>query len=270
VPWGMLEEQLRFFDRLFITGGFRIEHDSVFGQATTAQGSVLFVIKETGTSLRGGAGSGFRAPTFNDLFFPDFGNPDLKPERSQSWDVGVDQDLWDKRVRLKATYFQTNFSDAIICCTPLPTAPFGGPVNAGSARSRGVEVGGEVVILPSLVASFTYTYNDTDNFSTGRPLPRVPRNSGSAGLTWQPLSSLSTFVQMYAVGSQFDPYGDVYNSGHTRVDIGGTWRILSRMGLLEGLELTTRIQNLLNEKYAEVRGFPALGVNALVGLRASF
>jgi vitamin B12 transporter len=270
VPWGLLEQQLRFLERLFITGGFRIEHDSQFGQATTAQGSVLFVIKESGTRLRGGGGSGFRAPTFNDLFFPDFGNPDLEPERSISWDVGVDQDLWNNRIRLRATYFHTNFTDAIVCCTPLPTATFGGPFNAGRARSQGVEVGGDVDILPNLIASVTYTYTDTDNFTTGRPLPRIPRNAGSVGLTWQPLPSLSTFVQVYVVERQFDPVGDVYNSGYTRVDLGGTWRILSQTGVLQKLELTARVQNALNEKYAEVRGFPALGINALVGLRASF
>jgi vitamin B12 transporter len=270
VPWGMLEEQLQFFDRLFITGGFRIEHDSAFGQATTAHGSVLFVIKETGTRLHGSAGTGFRAPTFNDLFFPQFGNPALQPERSQSWDIGVDQNLWQNRVRLRATYFHTNFTNDIVCCTPLPTAPFGGPVNAGRARARGIEAGGEVDILPNLVASFAYTYTDTDDFSTGRPLPHVPRNSGSAGLTWEPLSDLSAFVQVYALGSQFESFGDLYNSGHTRVDLGGTWRIMSRTGWLEKLELTARVQNLLNEGYAEVRGFPALGTNYLIGLRASF
>jgi outer membrane receptor protein involved in Fe transport len=75
---------------------------------------------------------------------------------------------------------------------------------------------------------------------------------------------------VYAVERQFESFGDLYNRGHTRVDIGGTWRILGRTGLLEKVELTARVQNLLNEKYAEVRGFPALGINALVGLRASF
>jgi outer membrane receptor protein involved in Fe transport len=72
------------------------------------------------------------------------------------------------------------------------------------------------------------------------------------------------------VSEQLEAFGEVYNSGHTRVDVGGTWRILERMGLLKKLELTARIQNLLNEGYAEVRGFPALGINALVGVRASF
>jgi vitamin B12 transporter len=270
VPWVLFEEQLRFFDRLFITGGFRIEDDSVFGQATTAQGSVAFAIKETGTRLRGSAGSGFRAPTFNDLFYPDFGNPNLLPERSQSWDVGVDQNLWQNRVRLNLSYFATNFSNAITCCVPLPTAPFGGPVNAGRARSKGVEAGGEVDILPSLVASFSYSYTDTDNLSTNRPLARIPRNAGSAGLTWEPISRLSLFAQVYVVSRQFDSYGDIYNSGHTRVDAGGTYRIVDQFGWLQRLELVARAQNILNEKYAEVHGFPALGANFLIGLRAGF
>jgi outer membrane receptor protein involved in Fe transport len=62
----------------------------------------------------------------------------------------------------------------------------------------------------------------------------------------------------------------VYNPGWARVDVGGTYRLLQRHKFLQGLDVTARIQNLLNEDYAEVRGFPALGTLALVGLRASF
>ena len=61
-----------------------------------------------------------------------------------------------------------------------------------------------------------------------------------------------------------------YNRGHTRVDVGGTYRALDRYGWLQAVELTARIQNLLDEGYAEVRGFPALGTQALVGVRARF
>ena len=264
------EQQLRFFDRLFLTGGFRVEDNSVFGTTTTERGSVAFVIKETGTRLRGSAGTGFRAPTFNDLFFPGFGNPDLQPEDSLSWDVGVDQKLWNNRIRLGLTYFQNNFKNLIACCIPIPTAPFGGPFNVGRARSAGIEFTGEVDLLPNLVASLNYTYTDSENLATDRPLPREPRHRWNIGLTWEPIPKLSLFTQVHVVTEQFEPIGEVYNRGYTRVDIGGTWRILERMGWLQKLELTARIQNLLNEGYAEVRGFPALGINALVGLRASF
>jgi outer membrane receptor protein involved in Fe transport len=72
------------------------------------------------------------------------------------------------------------------------------------------------------------------------------------------------------MSKQFEPLGDLYNSGHTVVNLGGTWRILERWGHLKALDFTTRIQNIFNEGYQEVRGFPALGINALVGLRATF
>ena len=264
------EQQLRFFERLFLTSGFRVEDNSVFGTTTTERGSLAFLIKETGTRLRGSAGTGFRAPTFNDLFFPGFGNPDLQPEKSLSYDFGVDQKLWNNRIRLGLTYFQNNFRNLIACCTPLPTAPFGGPFNVGRARSAGIEFTGEVDVLPNLIASLNYTYTDSENLATDRPLPREPRHRWNIGLTWEPISKLSLFTQVHVVSEQFEQFGEVYNSGYTRVDIGGTWRILEHTGWLQKLELTARIQNLLNEGYAEVRGFPALGINALVGLRASF
>ncbi|MEX2223789.1 MAG: TonB-dependent receptor [Candidatus Rokuibacteriota bacterium] len=264
------EQQLRFFERLFLTGGFRVEDNSVFGTTTTERGSLAFLIKETGTRLRGSAGTGFRAPTFNDLFFPGFGNPDLQPEDSLSYDFGVDQKLWSNRIRLGLTYFQNEFENLITCCTPIPTAPFGGPVNVGRARSAGIEFTSEVDVRPNLVASLNYTYTDSENLATDRLLPREPRHRWNIGLTWEPITRLSLFTQVHVVSEQFETFGEVYNSGHTRVDVGGTWRMLERMGLLKKLELTARIQNLLNEGYAEVRGFPALGINALVGLRASF
>ena len=264
------EQQLRFFERLFVTGGFRVEDNSVWGTTITERGSLAFLIKETGTRFRGSAGTGFRAPTFNDLFFPGFGNPILEPEESLSYDFGVDQKLWSNRIRLGLTYFHNEFKNLITCCIPIPTAPFGGPFNVGRARSEGIEFTGEVDVLPNLVASLNYTYTDSENLATGRPLPREAAHRWNIGLTWEPIKKLSLFTQVHVVSRQFEPFGEAYNSGHTRVDVGGTWRIVERMGWLRKLELTARIQNLLDEGYAEVRGFPALGINALVGLRASF
>jgi len=270
VPSYFFEQQLRFFDRLFVTGGFRHEDDSVFGSSLTKRGSLAFLIKETGTRLRGSAGTGFRAPTFNDLFFPDFGNPSLQPERSMSWDAGVDQKLWQGRIRLGLTYFHNDFTNLITCCVSIPTAPFGGPVNVGSARSVGVEFTSEADILPNLVGYVNYTFTDTKNLATGRWLPREPQHRWNIGLTWEPIRRLSLFTQVYVVTQQWETFGEVYNSGYTRVDMGGTYRVLEKYNWVQGLDLIVRVQNLLNEGYAEVRGFPALGTNFLVGLRVGF
>src|SRR5713226_2120846 len=270
VPSIFFEQQFRFFDRLFLTGGVRNEDDSVFGSATTEHGSLALVIKETGTRIRGSAGTGFRAPTFNDLFFPDFGNPTLQPERSMSWDAGVDQKLWQGRIRLGLTYFHNDFTNLITCCVSIPTAPFGGPVNVGAARSEGVEFTSEVDLLPNLVGSINYTFTDTKNLVTGRWLPREPQHRWNIGITWEPIRRLSLFTQVYIVTQQWETFGEVYNSGYTRVDMGGTYRVLEKYNWVQGLDLIVRVQNLLNEGYAEVRGFPALGTNFLVGLRVGF
>jgi vitamin B12 transporter len=268
-PAVFLEEQLRFLDRLFVSGGFRYEDNSAFGGAATGRGAIAYVFKPWGTKLRGSAGSGFRAPTINDLFFPDFSNPDLKPERSVSWDAGIEQRLWRDRVRLGATYFHTDFTD-LIQFVPIPVFPFSTAINVGKARSQGLEFTSEVDVLPNLVVSVNYTYTDTTDLVTGNPLPRVPRHALNVGVTWEPIAKLSLFTQVYFRSEQFDTFGNVFNSGWTRVDLGGTYRILGARGPLQGLDATLRVQNLLSEGYAEVRGFPALGANVLAGLRARF
>jgi len=267
---GFFQQQFRFFDRLFLSAGVRVDDNTAYGMATTERGSLAYVVKEWGTRLHGSAGSGFRAPTFNDLFFPGFSNPTLVPEKSFSWDVGVDQKVWNDRLRLGLTFFYNKFTNQIFCCLPLPVFPFATTANIGRSRSAGIEFVSEVVILDNLVAGLNYTYTDTENLLTDRPLPREPRHRWNGSLTWEPIPKLSLFTEVHIVTSQFETLGNVYNSGHTRIDVGGSWRLLERYGVLKALDLTARIQNALDERYAEVQGFPAPGIQALVGLRATF
>ena len=263
------EEQLRFFGRLFLTGGFRVEDHSVFGTETTERGSLAYLIKGWGTRLRGGAGSGFRAPTLNDLFYPGFSNPALKPETSFSWEVGADQKLWQERIRLGLTYFHNDF-DNLIRFVMLPVPPFVAVMNLARARTSGIEAMAEADLLKNLVGSVNYTYTDSETSGRNRPLAREPHHRWNVGLTWEPLARLSLFTQVHTASRQFEDETVGYNRGHTRVDVGGTYRALDRYGWLQAVELTARIQNLLDEGYAEVRGFPALGTQALVGVRARF
>ncbi len=270
---GFFEEQLRFWERFFLTAGLRVEDNSIFGRNTTKRGSLAYLVKESGTRIRGGAGSGFRAPTFNEQFFPGFSDPTLKPEVSFSYDGGVDQSLWDNRVRLGLTYFKNDFENLIGLVT-IATPPFVKGVNSGRARAQGIEFTSEVDVLDNLVASLNYTYTHSLVLQTRHPISREPEHRWNIGLTWEPVRRLSLFTQVHVVTQQWEASdalgGGLYNSGHTRVGVGGTYRLVNRYGYLQSLDLTARVQNLLNEGYAEVRGFPALGINALVGLRASF
>jgi vitamin B12 transporter len=267
---GLFQQQFRFFDRLFMSAGVRVEDNNNFGDSVTERGSLAYQIKEWGTRIRGGAGSGFRAPTFNDLFFPGFSSPSLVPEKSFSYDFGVDQSFWANRVRLGLTYFQTKFTNLIVCCEILPVFPFVRQTNIGRARSAGIEFTSDVDILDNLTASLNYTYTDTENLLTDRPLPREPRHRWNGRLAWEPVKRWLLWTEVHAVTRQFDTNGDVYNSGHTRIDLGTTVRVLERWGHVKYVDLTGRVQNLLDEGYAEVRGFPALGIRGIVGVRVAF
>ena len=267
---GFFQEQLRFFDRLFMTTGVRVEGNSEFGRNHTERGSLAYVVKEWGTRIHGGAGSGFRAPNFDELFFPSFSDPTLKPEVSFSWDFGVDQKLWKDRARLGLTFYQNDFENLIGFVT-IPAPPFVKGVNSGKARANGIEFTSEVDVLDNLVASLNYTYTNSLVLATRHPIPREPEHRWNIGLTWEPIRRLALFSQVHVVTQQFDPNGGgVFNRGHTRVDIGGTYRLFNRYAFIQSVDLTARIQNLLNEGYAEVRGFPALGINSLAGLRVAF
>lgn len=281
-----VQDEVRLLERLFVTGSVRYEDNEVFGEEVTPRVGAALVVKETGTRLRGAWGEGFRAPTINDLFFPDltgglcpsFGNPSLEPERSRSWEAGVDQDLWARRVRLGATYFHNSFEDlvTVVDVAPTPAGVAAGfpscarSGNVGRARTRGVEFTSEVEPLDWLLLFGNYTYTDTEDLQTGLELRRFARHRWSAGVVVTPVERLSLFAQAHVVSSQFESPAAGRNPGYHRLDVGGTLRLAGRAGAMERLELTARVENLTDQTYSEVFGFPALGFNALVGLRAYF
>jgi vitamin B12 transporter len=262
--WG--QDEIRVLDRLFLAGGFRWDDNDVFGEEVTGRVSAALVIRETSSKLRGAWGTGFRAPTIDDLFFPGAGNPALKPETSESWEAGFDQKLWRNRLRGGLTYFQNRFRDLI---------QFDGflfkPVNIGRARTEGVETYLEIDPVDWATVYASYTFTDAEDLDTGLELRRYPRHHWNTGVRITPVDPLTLFVQARVVSSQLeDPRSGTRNPGYHVLDAGGTWRVLGPAGHLERLELTARIQNLSDERYAEVLGFPAPGINALVGLHAYY
>jgi len=261
------QNELTLFDRLVLGGGLRWENNSQFGSSLTGRASAALVIKETGSKLRFAWGQGFRAPTINDLFFPGFANPNLLPEHSTSWEVGFDQKVWQDRIRFGATFFQSNFRDLIQFVFDPTTFNFA-PQNVGRARIQGVESSAAVNPLDWVSVYVNYTYLDAKDLDTGLPLARVPTNSVNPGITVTPFRRLTLFMQANVVSSQLESTFAGRNPGYYRIDAGGTFQLLGRWGILNRLELTLRIQNLTNQKYGEVLGFPAPGINALAGLRA--
>jgi vitamin B12 transporter len=262
---GFIHDELRLFDRLFLSGGVRVEDHEVFGTEATPRAGVAYLVRETGTKLRGSWGRGFRAPTLNDLFFPGASNPDLRPERSESWEAGVDQRLWRDRLRLGLAYFRNDFRDLI----QFDLGTFQ-PQNIARARAQGIEVTAEADVLDTLLVTLAYTLTDTEDLDTGLPLRRFARHRWTLGLAWDPLPRVNVFLQTHVVSSQFEGPVLGRNPGHHRIDVGGSYRAVERRGAIPAVDVTLRVNNVTDQRYFEVFGFQAPGVTVLAGARASY
>ena len=139
---GYVQQQGRFFDgHLLVTGGFRVDGNSQFGKEVSPAWSVALPFDEYGVTLRGSYAEGFQAPTFDDLYFPDFGNPNLQAMTSSEYDGGIEK-RFGEFASITTTYFSRRIHNLITdeACKVLPRLPFGAPGkhrSCGHAGSRG-------------------------------------------------------------------------------------------------------------------------------------
>ena len=276
---GFAEAQLNLWDRLFGTAGIRQDEYNVFGSATTYRVTGGYLHQETGTKLRGSYGTGFRAPTINQLFFPFFGNPNLQPEKSQGLDVAVDQTLFNDRVTLSAGYFWTRYRNLIISIQDAAicgVGPFGTnfcAANVGLARAEGVEASGKFKLVEdqpwirSLYLQFQYTYTSTTNLTNNQDtrLPKWPLNQWSTVLSYQPIESLRVNVEGRYVGQRFND-----TSNQQSIPSFLVWNLAATYDVNRRIQLYTRVDNLFNEKYEEVLFFGTPIRSIFGGVRTNF
>jgi vitamin B12 transporter len=274
---------------LSFDGGARLEDNERFGRLWTWQtGGVARPAGQGGPALRASVGAGIKEPTFYENFATGFarGNPDLAPERSRSWEVGLDQSAAGGRVLLRATWFQQAFRNLIqyTFTTPTPGSP--NFFNVARARARGVELSAEGAAGP-LRGSASWTWLDTrvvdpgvdqgegDEFAPGRELLRRPRRSGSMEVGARVAGGVSLSGSLGVVGPRADrdftsyPAARVTLPRYALLSMGATWSLRRAGESLPALELSVRGENLLDESYQEVFGYAAPGRGVYVGLRAS-
>lgn len=202
-----VQDQLRFLeDRLQLSAAFRAQFFSLHapgftptagapyagiafgspGSAYTGDGSIAYLFRTTHTKLRAHIGNGYRAPSlferFGTAFFGGFfaplGDPRLRPERSIAFDAGIDQSLYDNKLRLSTTYFYTRLQEVIGfdssgLINPV-TDPFGrffGYLNTGGGLARGLELSATASPIRTLDLFVSYTYTNSDQ--------QTPQVSGS-------------------------------------------------------------------------------------------
>ena len=255
---GFIEDEWQILDeKLFLTLGSRLTHNEFFGNHLSPRAYLVYNATDT-LSLKGGVATGYKTPDVNQISpevgtiqnawrIVDFGNKDLKPEKSTTYEVGA---YYDNQAdfRGSVTLFRNEFKDKILdtdgskrvngipafgTCTNAPdvTCPgWGTYFNIEGATVWGVELSGDYDILSNLNLSSNYTYNKSKiktgdptintprgpmkfsqtglNRLDGKSLTATPEHTFHATLTYKPVKSVKTF------------FGTNYESKLTSVNFG--------------------------------------------------
>jgi len=255
-------------EHVYLTAGLRSDDHDTFGRATTGRATAAWLSRDARWKLRASYGTAFRSPSFLDLYGQSAyyaGNPGLRPEEARGWDAGVEYYLAGNRGRLSATWFDTRFRDLIIY--DFGVFP-GTTANAGQALTKGLELSGKYSLPGAVDLRLAYTYLEADNLTAGTRLLRRPRHSGSLDV-WRDFGrgfSAGAGLAFAAQREDVDAatFATIDAENYTVVRLYGAWQASPRV------QLKARIENLLDEKYEEVNGYPQLGLGAYAGVEMKF
>jgi vitamin B12 transporter len=238
----------------------RYDDSSQFGGRTT--GSAAY-----GYRLGGGwratasAGTAFRAPTFNDLYFPSFDNPTLQPEKARNGEVGLYYDT--DPIAFSAVYYRNRVENLIAFTgtCPLPGRAFGCPVNVNRALLEGVSFGGRWALSRRWAMRATLDIAEPKDRATGTLLPRRAQQYGSASLDYTE-GGLRLSTELIASGHRYD------NVANTQRLAGyALWNIVASYGLTKEWTLFARWNNIFDKQYELARNFATPGTNVFLGVR---
>jgi vitamin B12 transporter len=213
--------------------------------------------------LKASVGTGFRAPSLNELYYPGYGNPALAPERTFGWDVGFRRDFAAGRADLECAWFDNSYRDMIASNPDTWLAD-----NIGRAESRGVEIQSSLRPVGALTLRGFYSFTHTEDLDTGKQLLRRPRHSGGGSVSYR-RGPFDALVSASRVGARLDndfggPLGEYYNPAYTRLDA----TVTLRAGRASETFLT--VSNATDERYDEVAGYPAPGTRFTLGTKVDF
>ena len=265
------QNQLKLWDRFFFNAGLRLDDNNTFGKDVNPKLSIAYHLKETDTKFKANYGKGFRGPTLNQLFFPNFGNPILDPEESESYDLGFQQYLFDDKFFFGVTYFNNRFSNLI---QAIDTGGFVFEArNLGFVRTEGIEA--EAVIKPfeGLTLRGTFTKTNTRD-GAKKELRRQPRKQGSVNINYSFLDKFNINVDDTIVGNSRDGTdgGGITPTGRPTIRTNtGVHKLDAALSYdySEHLQVYTRAENVLDIQYDEILGFRSAGARFFFGVKLS-
>ncbi|MEH2302362.1 MAG: TonB-dependent receptor [Nostoc sp.] len=262
--------EINFTPSFIANLGLRQDFSSLTnGSFTSPSVGTKFAVTDS-TSLRANYIKNFRAPNLFSLYANGstyVGNPNLRPEKGDSYDIGIDQKLGNFGL-LRLTYFNNTISDLIAYNFAVPVATY---ENIGKVRTTGIEAVLNLQLAKNIYAFVSYTANDprilksTNSAEVDKELRFAGADSLNAGLSYETRQGLYAGILMHSLGAY--PINNTNTeslSGYTTFD----WKM--RVTLSDTLVLTGSLDNIFNQRYQLFPGFPDGGRVFQVGLSSTF
>lgn len=261
-----VQDQMKIAGRFYATVGARLDHHSRAGTAFTYRLAPAYFIEKTQTKLKATIGTGFKSPSLYQLFAPGtfwgpIGNERLKPEESRAWDVGIEQFFLNGRAQAGVAYFRNDFRNLIDFDFSL------GYVNIGRARTRGVEIYGEIRPGESLHLRASYTRLDAKDLDNGTALLRRPRDKSTARIDYAFSGKWNLGVSAGYTGERADK--DFSGAVSRDVTLPGYFLLDASLSFSPNprAQFFFRFDNILDAKYETVFGYGTLGFAVYAGFK---
>ena len=271
--WGFAELQSAPLPGLALAGSLRLDDYQREGKAATWHVGATYTVASTGTKLNATAGTAFAAPTLSDLFvsfpaFDFFANPNLKPEHSFGYDVGVEQPFANDRYRVGVTWYHNDIRDLIDSVFD-PVTFISTLGNVDRAVTYGVESFATVQLTERLDLRADYTWTIAKDVEAGLELVRRPKNKASGTATWRATDRLTLSAAALYVGSWVDANRS-FSIARLNADPFATFNLAAEYRATVNTVIYGRIDNLFDRRYEDPVGFLQPGIGAFVGVRLKF
>lgn len=234
----------------------------------------------TKLSVRTFAKRSFRMPTFNDLYYTDLGNSNLKPESATQYDLGV---VFNKQynghllknVQFQADGYYNTIHDKIIAY-PKGQQFRWTMLNLGRVHIMGIDVMGAIALQPIndlvVTARLQYTYQDARDVTNASDvfykdqIPYIPYNSGSAivNLAYHNWTLNYSFIYSGKRYNQQENIPNNYMQPWYTSDVSLQYDFKAFGTKCRAM---LEVNNILNQKYDVILNYPMPGINGLVGLQ---
>lgn len=262
-----LQDQFEYNKSLFVTAGIRYDKHQKFGSVSTFRIAPVYFIQSTNTKIKFSYGNGFKAPSLYYLYDPAFGNPELKPEKSKSWDAGIEQFIDNGNYSFSITYFSADINDMFGYDKNFKT------INIAKAKSSGVEITTLAKFNKlSFNANYTYT-NAIDDYELSpeykQELLRRPKNQFYFYANYFISQDFDANISVKYVGKRIDKDFSSFPAKRITLQDYTLFNIAMNYKLFDEVTLNGRIENLFDKKYEEVLYYGTLGRTFYIGFNAS-